>query len=445
MLEAAILTFVFLLPFPRTSGARTVALTIAIVLWVVRTRLFHQPIRSHGFWLHWLIAAYTGWVLLATVGSVDLVVSVKALRGDLSKFLLAYVLVIEVIRTPKQLERFFAATVLASTVVVAAGVASAWTPERVEGLAKWLPVYHNQNIIAGYLVVPTVVLAGLSIGATGMPRRALWMGLLVAHVAMLFASGSRTAVAAMVIALGVGALGVPRRRVALGASVLVLALGVGVASVSYDRAPAAFARYLSLFETATYQRVGGDSAMMTRQRIWAEAMDLSTTYPWAGYGYGIGLFSKVVRDSRNDVYQQLGAPPHAHNVWVQALFETGLIGLVLLAAVVTGVIARLLAALRHHRPRDERVIVVIALAGLTAVIMNSMTEAIYGAGVFGIQFWAFMGAGMSATLSRSALGAPAAATAPEPDATIVALVTGGTNLVQEGSGQSRARQTTGPQ
>ncbi len=72
-LEASLLAFFFFLPFPHTSGTRAVALSIAVLLWVVRTRVFDQPVRGAGLWLNWIIAAYTGFVLIATVISVETV------------------------------------------------------------------------------------------------------------------------------------------------------------------------------------------------------------------------------------------------------------------------------------------------------------------------------------------------------------------------------------
>ncbi|MBI3608041.1 MAG: O-antigen ligase family protein [Nitrospirae bacterium] len=399
-LEASVLAFFFLLPFPHTGGARDAVLAAALALWVIKTRVFGQPVRGAGLGFNWIIAAYAGFVLFATVISVDPVISVKALRGDLSKFLLAYILVVEAVRTPRQIRRLFGTSVLASTVVVALGFAGGWTREQTGGLAMSLPLFQNPNIIAAYLVLPTIMLVGLMVAAREVPRKLLWGGLLAAHAAMLLATGSRTAVAATVIALAVFSAVLTQRMKVLGAGVLVLVLAAGV---THDRAPSVFARYLSLFESATYDRGGLDQTMAVRWRIWSETFDLAKEHPWAGYGYGGNLFPKVFQRSNNGVYQQLGSPVHAHNVWLQALFETGTTGLVLFAAVLGSAMWMLLAALRHNRAWDERVVAAIAVGGLIGIVVHSMTEGLYGSGMFGVLLWGLIGAAVSA---RSALQSP---------------------------------------
>jgi len=396
-LEVSVLVFFFFLPFPHTSGARTLALTMALLLWVVRTRVFGQSVRGAGLWLNGVIAAYAGFVLFATVTSVDPIVSIKALRGDLSKFLLAYVLVVEVVRTPRQIRRLFGASVLASTVVVAWGLAGGWTREQPDGLAMALPLFHNPNIIAGYLILPIIMLVGLMVGARGLRGRLLWGGLLAPHAAILLATGSRTAVAATVIALVVFSAVLSLRMKALGAGVLVLVLAAGMV---HDRAPGVFTRYFSLFQTATYGQESADQAMMARRQIWSATIELAKEHPWAGYGYGGGLFHQVFQKRLNGVYQQLGAPHQAHNGWLQTLFEIGMIGLVLFTAVLGSVMITLLPALRHDRPRDERAIAAIAVGGLIGIVVHSMTEGLYGSGMFGILLWGLMGAGISVSLAQ---------------------------------------------
>jgi len=395
-LEVSLLTFFFSLPFPHTSGVRTVALTMAVLLWVVRTRVFGQPVRGAGLWLNWIIAAYAGFVLIATVTSVDPIISIKALRGDLSKFLLAYVLVVEVVRTPRQIRRLFGASVLASTAVVAWGFAGGWTREQTGGLAMLFPLFHNPNIVAAYLVLPTVMLVGLMVGARGVQKKLLWGGLLAAHAALLLATGSRTAVAATVIALAVFSAVLSMRIKALGAGVLVLVLAAGMV---HDRVPLVFTRYLSLFDTVTYGREGADLAMMGRWQIWSATIEMAKEHPWAGYGYGGGLFHQVFQKRLNSMYQQLGSPHQAHNVWLQTLFEIGTIGLGLFTLVVGGVMIMLLAAIRRSRTLDERVVAAIAVGGLIGVIVESMTEALYGSGMFGILLWGLIGAAVSARLA----------------------------------------------
>jgi O-antigen ligase len=241
------------------------------------------------------------------------------------------------------------------------------------------------------------MLVGLMVGARGLRGRLLWGGLLAPHAAILLATGSRTAVAATVIALVVFSAVLSLRMKALGAGVLVLVLAAGMV---HDRAPGVFTRYFSLFQTATYGQESADQAMMARRQIWSATIELAKEHPWAGYGYGGGLFHQVFQKRLNGVYQQLGAPHQAHNGWLQTLFEIGMIGLVLFTAVLGSVMITLLPALRHDRPRDERAIAAIAVGGLIGIVVHSMTEGLYGSGMFGILLWGLMGAGISVSLAQ---------------------------------------------
>jgi O-antigen ligase len=178
------------------------------------------------------------------------------------------------------------------------------------------------------------------------------------------------------------------------------------------RAPGVFTRYVTLFQTATYGQESADQAMMVRRQIWSATIELAKEHPWAGHGYGGGLFHQVFQKRLNGVYQQLGAPHQAHNVWLQTLFEIGTIGLVLFTAVVVSVMIMLLAALRRDRPWDERVVAAIAVGGLIGIVAHSMTEGLYGSGMFGILLWGLMGAGISVSLVRRK-ESEAAAAAPD--------------------------------
>jgi uncharacterized membrane protein YeaQ/YmgE (transglycosylase-associated protein family) len=59
----------------------------------------------------------------------------------------------------------------------------------------------------------------------------------------------------------------------------------------------------------------------------------------------------------------------------------------------------LLAALRRSRTPDERVVAAIAVGGLIGIVAHSMTEGLYGSGMFGILLWGLIGAAVSARLA----------------------------------------------
>jgi O-antigen ligase len=398
-LEASLLGFFFLLAFPDTSDLRTVALALALVLWLVRIRALGEPVRGRGLWLNRVIAVYAGFVLIATVLSVDPVISVKALRGDLSKFLLAYLLVVEVLCTPQQLARLFGALAVASTVVVAWGIGGGWTRAQTPSVVTWLPLFHNPNIIAAYLVLPTTVLAGLTVLARGFGPRLGWGVAFAAHGWLLLSTGSRTAATATIVALLVFSAVTVRRLRAWAWCAVIVVLATFVVQ---REVPDVFARYLSLLHAETYVRDGADSGMTDRRLIWKDTLTLARAHPWAGYGYGAGLFPRVAQAAKVPSVVALGSPVHAHNLWLQTLFETGIIGSGLLVAVwIAGVIV-LGRGIAAARSSEERAIGGVLAGGIAAVLVHSLTEAIYGSGMFGIVWWALLGAVVSLRLHQLA-------------------------------------------
>jgi O-antigen ligase len=408
-LEASLLSFFFLLVFPNTSDLRTVALALALVLWVVKTRALGEPVRGRGLWLNWIIAVYAAFVLIATVLSVDPVISVKALRGDLSKFLLAYLLVVEVLGTPQQLTRLFGALAIASTVVVAWGIGGGWTRTETLNAVTWLPLFHNPNVIAAYLVLPTTALAGLTVLARRFGPKFGWGVAFAAHASLLLSTGSRTAVTATVVALLVfSAVTVRRLRAWAWCAVLVTL----ATFVIQREAPDVFARYLSLLHAETYVREGADSGMTDRRLIWKDTLTLARAHPWAGYGYGANLYPRVAQAAKVPSVVALGPQPHAHNLWLQTLFETGIFGAGLLNVVWVGGLIVLWRGIACARTSEQRVIGGVLAGGIAAVLVHSLTEAIYGSGMFGIVWWALLGAVISLRLHQLARAEAGASDVP---------------------------------
>jgi O-antigen ligase len=66
--------------------------------------------------------------------------------------------------------------------------------------------------------------------------------------------------------------------------------------------------------------------LMCRGPVWLKTISLSSDHPFLGYG--IGTFKFLFPGFQGqDIYALEGIWRHAHNFWVQLLFETGYIGL----------------------------------------------------------------------------------------------------------------------
>ncbi|MES1155321.1 MAG: O-antigen ligase family protein [Pseudorhodoplanes sp.] len=104
--------------------------------------------------------------------------------------------------------------------------------------------------------------------------------------------------------------------------------------------------------------VGEITSFTGRTEIWKAVLKLSAEEPWTGYGYASSVFVLPRHVS------QVGfITSHAHNMILQLLFTTGIIGVVLFLLSMTSVIVR--SAIDRDRTR---------FAMLLFVIFNGITE-----------------------------------------------------------------------
>lgn len=161
----------------------------------------------------------------------------------------------------------------------------------------------------------------------------------------------------------------PHRRIALAAVVILFGLAaVGCLGT----------RFLILF--ASQASHGGDPFGMTgRDAIWGGALQIWRDSPLFGAGPG--------RFALDYLRFNPGTPPgfwpvHAHSVFMQALAEFGLAGLVALLWLLAA-LARWLLSIYRRSPLDARPALVAVFAGLTALLVQLIFDEFSG-------WWAVM-------------------------------------------------------
>ena len=104
--------------------------------------------------------------------------------------------------------------------------------------------------------------------------------------------------------------------------------------------------------------VGEITSFTGRTEIWHAVLQLSAAEPWMGYGYASSVFVLPQHAS------QVGfATSHAHNLILQLLLTTGVIGVILFVLSVVSLMARAASQ------RDRTV-----FAMLLFVLFNGITE-----------------------------------------------------------------------
>ncbi|MGY1594294.1 O-antigen ligase family protein [Geodermatophilus sp. SYSU D00708] len=163
--------------------------------------------------------------------------------------------------------------------------------------------------------------------------------------------------------------------------VLALALTFGLMRKSVLRLASlvaiAAASLLLIFDWNSLLRYAGDRGvdltLTGRTNVWATTQALSEK---AGlFGYGLGSFT----DPSFDAYWQYYRAPSAHNSFLQANFETGVVGLTLLAVLVVTHLATSYSAGRTSGKVSYSffLVLAVALCSITAVVYAGKPTAVF--------------------------------------------------------------------
>jgi O-antigen ligase len=260
------------------------------------------------------------------------------------------------------------ALLMAATFEVALG-ASQFTrqvgPEAFNLLGRFMRAYgtlQQPNPYAGYLGYLMPVALSLAIGTltawwTSGKTSSLLLGLLLGVVALLLLVGiglswSRGAWMGAVVAILVVIAGRSRRAM-LTAGTIVLALCVIVLLLGPSRLPsavservAAFSGYLVGPDPATSEITDQNFSVLERLAHWEAGIRMFNSAPWLGIGignYGVAY----PRFALPHWYEPLG---HAHNLYINFLAETGVLGTLSFLVLWASVAALLYRTARVQEP-----------------------------------------------------------------------------------------------
>lgn len=221
----------------------------------------------------------------------------------------------------------------------------------------------HPNVQAQYCIAISLAAVAM-LGDPAWPARRS-AGLLALSGPLLILSGSRTAVAALLIAVMVyGAVRWrPRVGLMLGLTGACLASAAGlVLSLAAPQTRAAFSR------AAMLGREGGAS-LTGRLPLWTQLWEYVEQRPLIGFGYG-GFWNVPRRD---ELKQRLEwVPGHAHNEALEVVLGVGFIGLALLALMA--ILAWWRAATRYLATRDGGY--AFWLMFFTACMFSSLSESV---------------------------------------------------------------------
>jgi O-antigen ligase len=231
---------------------------------------------------------------------------------------------------------------------------------------------HQPNQLGGFLVilVPFIV-AGFLISRRGR----LFFGLaLVFAVLGIYASFSRGAMVALV---AIPLFFMTKRQLLVLLPAFLVLLLIATPGVIRER-----------FDTLSSS---GDE-VATRTDIWRAAIDIWEQHPV--FGAGAGSFPTEYAKARipGKLYlpnRRIQPPPHAHNVFLQQLAESGLVGFLSLVAILV-LALRTSLLVRRSRLRWLSILGTASMASIVAFLIHNQVDLTLIEGT-GMYFWGLLG------------------------------------------------------
>jgi hypothetical protein len=254
------------------------------------------------------------------------------------------------------------------------------------------------NAFGTTMAVALVMVLGFSLEGPKR-RRLLWMAAAVVVTGALILTWSRGAwLGALVGVIVLAAVSSTRR---LGWRLLVLALLIAAVL------PFLVAQWEAQAPTRVSENPEDPNSRLT---TWGVALRIVTDHPILGTG--LNTFGLAYRRYKPPA-RRLGAPPHAHNIFLNFAAETGLVGLVAFVAWLTsGTMAIWRWHARNPLGSSERTLSAIVLAALAALLGHQLVDGTVLGSAIAFGLYAFFGLGAAGV--RAAEVAPKAQHASRP-------------------------------
>jgi O-antigen ligase len=206
-------------------------------------------------------------------------------------------------------------------------------------------------------IAGTLFLAALAFGPVTGKRKAWFLA--GAGAIVMFLAGGKTAIVAGLLSAML--LYLMQKRVAAAAGVIAGVLAIGAAVIAMTPVSGYLSNYVESADGAT---------LTARSELWALAMPFIRNRPILGYGYAASRFISL----------QVGGvawdPGHMHNGFLEALYNNGFLGL-LVMLVIQGCILRSLFRIIRDGRVNERI---RGLAiGCTAIYFNILLNGMFNA------------------------------------------------------------------
>ena len=343
---------------------------------------------KRGFHLRLMDFAVLLFMLVQLLGGLVSTGGVRSLRASVfyCVLMMGYFLVVNLIRTGEWVKRCTVTTLLCGSASALFGVVQIFTGTSD---ASWLDVeafsnietritatFDNPNVYAAYLllVIP-FALAFFVRKEEGAPKFRYGLCLLLLVVCMV-ETWSRGAWLGILISIVLFFLIYTRRSLPF-----VLAGGVLLPLSSFVLSDNVIERFVSIGSAS-------DSSSLYRIAAWRGVGRMLKENWFAGIGFGEAAFSAVYPTFS---YAGIESICHTHNLYLQIISETGIVGIILFALVVILFIQNCFESIYRRRNAAASALVIAGMTAVIAILIMGLTDYVwYNARVF-LMFWLVMG------------------------------------------------------
>ena len=306
--------------------------------------------------------------------SISLAESLK-IAMLLIAFLLFYFIIINVIKTKKDVQRLVYILIIVATFTAIYGIyqymfgdvySQAWLDEEMfEDISmRVYSTLDNPNVYGEYLILMIPMIIGLLWTEKGWKRKSmLFISLCLCAIALIL-TFSRGCWLGIILAVAILAVIINKKFIFLGIIMLFIMPFILPESI--------INRFMSIGDM-------GDSSTSYRVYIWMGTLAMLKDYWLSGVGMGITSFNTIY-----PIYSYNGIiAPHAHNLYLQVLVEYGIVGFGVMAGVMFNYFKEIIISLKSKK----NILLSSMMAGMFGFLLQSMTDYTwYNYRVF-LMFW----------------------------------------------------------
>ncbi len=375
-LRGIVLIFLLTMSIPHTAALQSILIALSVLGMVARAILqkqfptFHTP-------FDFAIFIYTAVILLKSILSIDPGYSTQIVRNELLLQLLIFYLTITVMNNSRYINRLATAMLISMFFVAGIGLIGYFQGSLVKH-SRAVSYFGSFGRAAFYVSM----IFPIALGKFFFTRKwlhAVIFGLLIA-----------TSIGFMLVTLSRGAwistLAALFLLTALKDRRMIIVLLIAIILVPWFLPTNVLDRVISIFQVKHWE---SNHTLGDRLWLWRSALDMIRDRPWLGAGYGNRIFYRLYPDY---IYSHASGTIfyNAHNLYLQLIIETGIIGLLTFLGIVGTALILILKLLMKHPAPDEEGLLLGITGSLTVFLLFSFTTFRYEHEI-GFLFWFMLG------------------------------------------------------